>query len=342
MGDNALRPKHFIRSAKKGVLLDVRTPAEFAQGHIPGAINFPLFSNEERAEIGTLYKQESREAAIDRGFEIVGPKMADWIKTAREKFAEQDLHIHCWRGGMRSANMAWLFTTAGFVCFTLRGGYKAYRQMVLKDLMAPWRFIVLGGYTGSGKTDLLHHLQQKGEQVIDLEKIANHRGSAFGQIGEQPTSEQFANLLHAELSQLDPEQPIWIEDESRLIGKVYLPDEFMQLKRESPLLFMQLPQEERAQYLAEQYGKIPVATLKASFQQIKKRLGDAMVQEALEALDRGDITRAAAIALHYYDKAYVHSLRKHTKHKIKMVSFPKMDIDHMANQLMEEAKTTIP
>lgn len=310
MVNRSLQPHQFLRAARQGVMLDVRTPAEFDRGHVPGAINFPLFSNEERAAIGTLYKQEGHQPAVALGLEYVGPKLAGWVNALRKKYGEKEIYLYCWRGGMRSGSMAWLLSTAGFVCFTMHGGYKAYRNYVLKCLKKPRPYIVLGGFTGSGKTSILEVLQQKGEQVIDLEGLAHHRGSAFGYMGAQPTSEQFTNDLFQSIYSLSAEQPIWIEDESRLIGTVYLPDELYHTKQRSLLLFINIPQAKRATYLAGMYGRENRKKLADSFQKITKRLGSERVKEALDALHQNDLAKAATLALQYYDKAYAHSLVK--------------------------------
>ncbi|HLG04366.1 MAG TPA: tRNA 2-selenouridine(34) synthase MnmH, partial [Bacteroidia bacterium] len=201
--------------AKKGVLpvIDVRSPGEFAHGHIPGAINLPLFSDEERAKVGTVYKKDGREQAILLGFELVGPKMADFSRKGMELAVAKRILVHCWRGGMRSGVVAWVFETVGLEVFTLQKGYKAYRNFVLKEFEKPLNLRIVGGETGTGKTEILHALRKKGEQVIDLEAIAAHRGSAFGALGQpaQPTSEQFENDLHHAISELDPAKIIWIE-----------------------------------------------------------------------------------------------------------------------------------
>lgn len=334
-----LDTEQFLRSSGSGVIIDVRTPAEYLQGHIPGAVNLPLFTNEERAEIGTLYKQQGQQKAIHRGLEIVGPKMAGFVSTAIQQFGHQPLYVHCWRGGMRSSSMAWLLDTAGLVTFTLKGGYKAYRQKVLSDLSKPLPYIVLGGYTGSGKTQILQALQARGEQVIDLEELANHRGSAFGHRGEQPTTEQFANLLHQVQQTHDPNKRIWIEDESRSIGKIYLPDDFVEVKRRSPLVFLRLPQEVRAVYLVQEYGTIDTETLINSFRNIQKRLGGDRVQTALESLDSGDLNTAATIALQYYDKAYDQSMAANNQGTLHEASFEDGDIEQITSQLISLAAT---
>ena len=205
--------EQFLLLADTHPVLDVRSPAEFKRAHIPGAVALPLFSDEERKQVGTTYKQVSREAAIKIGLDFFGPKMRRMVeeveallKSSSSPIGDRTSNnktvlVHCWRGGMRSAGVAWLLDLYGFKVYTLAGGYKAYRNHVLDILSAPHNFQVLGGYTGSGKTFLLHHLRKLGENVIDLETLASHRGSAFGAIGqpEQPAQEMFENLLSQEI-----------------------------------------------------------------------------------------------------------------------------------------------
>ncbi len=297
----------FLRRRDEVLLLDVRTPAEYEQGHIPGAVSFPLFSNEERAEVGTLYKQQSPQAAMERGLELVGPKMAGFVRRARELAAGRELVLHCWRGGKRSGSMGWLLSTAGMQVSTIAGGYKAYRRYVLEQLEHPRRkFFILSGKTGSGKTDVLHELKKQGAQVVDLEGLANHRGSAFGALGQepQPTTEHFTNLLYDALSKTDPQQPVWLENESRSIGRVFLPEGFWKAMLRSPKFTIEIPMERRIQRLLRDYACFPAEALKAAFQKIAKRLGGLHLKQALEAIDSGDLATAAALALRYYDKAY--------------------------------------
>lgn len=297
----------FFKRKNEVLLLDVRTPAEYAQGHIPGAVSFPLFSNEERAEVGTLYKQQSPQAAMERGLELVGPKMAGFVRRARELAAGRELVVHCWRGGKRSGSMAWLLSMAGMQVSAIEGGYKAYRRYVLEQLEHPrWKFFILSGKTGSGKTDVLHELRKQGAQVVDLEGLACHRGSAFGALGQepQPTTEHFANLLYDALSKTDPQQPVWLENESRSIGRVFLPEGFWKAMLRSPKFTIEIPLERRIQRLLRDYAGFPPEELKAAFQKIAKRLGGLHLRQALEAIDSGNLATAAALALRYYDKAY--------------------------------------
>ena len=224
--NNRLDVAEFLRESNTRVLLDVRSPGEYGQGHIPGALSFPLFTDAERALVGTCYKQNSREAALELGLELVGPKMAGSVREARTLAPHRRLAVHCWRGGQRSGSMAWLFRQAGFDVVTLEGGYKNFRRYVLESFDdTGLQLMVVGGRTGSGKTQVLKELARLGEQIIDLEAIAHHKGSAFGSIGEpeQPTVEQFENDLFQALRMLDPQRRVWIENESRSIGRVYTP-----------------------------------------------------------------------------------------------------------------------
>jgi len=297
----------FLSRRQDLCLLDVRTPAEYEQGHIPGAVNFPLFSNEERAEVGTLYKQQSPQAALKRGLELVGPKLAGFVEKAGRLAADKPLALHCWRGGKRSSSMAWLLEMAGMEVFVIRGGYKAYRQKVMTALEKPvWPFVVLSGKTGSGKTLILQELKALGAQVVDLEGLACHRGSAFGALGmpPQPTTEQFANLLYEELSKMDPSRPVWLENESRSIGRVFLPDGFWRAMLSSLKCSIERPLEWRIRQLLRDYAGFSKEELQAAFLKIAKRLGGLRLKEALQAIEEGDLELAARLALAYYDKAY--------------------------------------
>ena len=334
-----LSVQDFLKQSTNGVVLDVRSPAEFEQGHIPLAVNFPLFTNEERKVVGTLYKQQGKNIAIDKGLELVGPKLASFVRDARA--FEKPLFVHCWRGGMRSGSMAWLLSTAGLQVNVLKGGYKAYRKEVLHTLAHPFKFIVLGGRTGSGKTDVLRMLSQKGAQVIDLEQLANHKGSAFGSIlqAPQPTTEHFANLLHHALLKLDYTHSIWIEDESRMIGTVNIDGQFYHTLRHSPLVVMDVSMEQRLHRLVDDYGQADVSELMQAFERIRKKLGGQHLLAAVEALHSGDLRTAATVALRYYDKAYDYGLT--TKEAPVVYPFhPKAtDASGMADELLHWAHT---
>lgn len=312
----------FLVKAETLPIADVRSPGEFAKGHIPGAVNIPLFSDKERALVGTCYKQQGKQPAIDLGLELVGPKMAGFVKAARELSATANgILVHCWRGGMRSGSMAWLFETAGIPTFTLVGGYKAYRNLVLATFKQPHNLRIVGGETGSGKTDILQALAAQGQQVIDLEAIASHRGSSFGALGmeEQPTVEQFENKLFTELRQLDAKQPIWLESESRSIGRVFVPPVFWAQMDAAHVYRINLPVELRVQRLLRDYGNFPSTLLREAVSRIAKRLGGLDTQRALQALDAGDLETVVRITLRYYDKAYNYPYLRKPKEQVTVI-----------------------
>jgi len=299
----------FLERAKQTPVVDVRSPAEFAQGHIPGAYNLPLFDNDERAEVGALYKQKGRILAIQRGLELTGPKMRRFTDFALH-LKSPELLVYCWRGGMRSAAMAWLFETVGIGCFTLEHGYKAYRNRVLADFARPLRLALLGGFTGGGKTEILHALRLAGAQVLDLEALAHHKGSAFGGIGQgaQPSSEQFENLIAAQCAQIDPQQTLWVEDESRNVGRCAIPLPFWEQMRRAPLIYVDTPRPQRTDRLMQEYATLDPELLCAAIKKIEKRLGFDRCKEACEACLNGNRRLALEICLDYYDKAYGNQL----------------------------------
>ncbi len=332
-----LLPDEFLEQSREGVVIDVRTPAEYAAGHIPGALNIPLFTNEERAIVGTLYVQVGKDPAVEKGLELVGPKLADFVRQARELSAGKPLYLYCWRGGMRSGSMAWLFRTAGFKTFLLKGGYKAYRRSFI-DLLEkhPWKIVVLGGPTGCGKTEILHRLQEKEQQVIDLEGLAHHKGSAFGALGEpeQPTTEHFMNLLYEQMRKMNPELPVWCEGESMSIGRVFIPAEFHAMMLAGTFIKLDLPNEDRVQHILKDYGNFSAEELIGSFQKIEKRLGNKATNQAIEYIQNGELAEAVTIALHYYDKGYTASMQKHWPNITSCLSI-NSDTEASANKLIE-------
>jgi tRNA 2-selenouridine synthase len=294
------------------LLLDVRSEGEYARAHIPGAISFPLFSDDERAEVGTIYKKQGKDKAFLKGIEMAGPKMAGFIKKVNKLNPEgKQIILHCWRGGKRSQSMAWLFGQAGMRVMVMQGGYKAYRNIVLNyfdEFRHP--LYVLGGRTGSGKTQILPHLVDQGEQVIDLEGFAHHKGSAFGALGEQaqPYTEHFENLLAHQLWSMRDDVRVWVENESKSIGKVYLPQGMRTKMKETALFHYDLDLESRLDILVNGYAQYPQDELIASFERIETKLGGVAFKEAVDAVRNQDFREAARIALYYYDKTYVHNL----------------------------------
>lgn len=313
----------FLELSASYPVIDVRAPSEYEQGHIPGAFNIPLFDDKERKEVGFTYKQVNKEAAMYLGLEYAGKKLVSLAKAGEKQSGKnKPLLVHCWRGGMRSKSMVWLFETLGITCYLLEGGYKSYRRYVHKVLDRPVKLNVLGGRTGSGKTDILLELEKKGEQVVDLEGMANHKGSAFGSLGEeaQPSTEQFENKLCQVFLRLDLDRVIWIEDESRNIGKCVLPGTLYERMREARIIFLDISRELRAKHLVAHYASYDADSLKSCVMKIQKRLGGDRTREAIESIDRKDFFTTAMITLHYYDKAYMFSLEKNHKSYLTLTS----------------------
>lgn len=315
----------FLTLAEQHPVLDVRSPGEFAHAHIPGAYSLPLFTDEERKVVGTIYKQQSREQAIKAGLDYFGMKMRKVVEDTEAIIAGhfrgtkdsenpfKTVLVHCWRGGMRSEAISWLLDLYGFKVYTLAGGYKAYRNHVLATFERPLQMCMLGGYTGSGKTELLSILRGKGHRVIDLEDLAKHRGSAFGEMNEpQPSQEQFENLLAGELHRLTAhttEEPIWIEDESQRIGHINLPGAFWRQMRQSPVFFLEVPFEERLKHILPEYSLNGLENLRNAILRIQKRLGGLDTKQALQFLEEGDMKSCFRILLIYYDRFYEKSLK---------------------------------
>jgi tRNA 2-selenouridine synthase len=308
--------EHFLELSKFHPILDVRSPGEFSHAHIPGAFSFPLFSDDERKVVGTSYKQVSRQEAIKIGLEYFGPKMRTMVENAEfiaKNSGNNTLLIHCWRGGMRSAAIAWLMNLYGFDVYLLAGGYKAFRKWVLtyfEENQLP--LIVIGGYTGSGKTEVLQALQSKGELVIDLEDIAGHRGSAFGNLGlpDQPGVEQVENNLAIKIKntkfQLSSSENkwVWVENESRRIGNVNLPVAFYDNLKNAPYLSLKVPFEVRLDTILKNYGNFPIELLENAILRIRKRMGNDQNGMAIKQLKDNNIRGCFEILLSYYDKYY--------------------------------------
>jgi tRNA 2-selenouridine synthase len=315
----------FLELAKYHPVIDVRSPGEYKHAHIPGAHSLPLFTDEERKIVGTAYKQRSREAAIKIGLDYFGPKMSEIVRSS-ESIASSHysrlpaadsrlILLYCWRGGMRSGAVSWLLDLYGFKVYTLAGGYKKFRNHVLNAFRLPFKFNILGGYTGSGKTGLLKALKEKGEFVIDLEDIAKHKGSAFGNIGmpEQPAQEMFENILSAELRRLSEILPagdgrVWLEDESQRIGLVNIPNDLWATMRQSPVFFLDIPFEERLKHIVQEYGPLDKQKMIDAIGRIKEKLGGLNAKNAVLFLESGNTEESFRILLKYYDKFYFKSL----------------------------------
>lgn len=315
--EHRMNAEAFLAAARESVVLDVRSPSEHAQGHLPGAISFPLFLDEERAVVGKTYKQVGQTEAIETGLGIVGSKLQALANRARELFAAQasprPLLLYCWRGGMRSGSVDWLLRTAGIPTVLCDGGYKACRSHFNHVLEAPRPYVVVGGMTGSAKTEVLQALRNQEAQVLDLEGLAKHFGSAFGNLEAhaQPSTEQFTNLLAWQLMVLDGQasaRPIWVENESRQIGRIHVPEMFHKQLREAPVLELERTEEDRVTHLLSMYGDASSEALIAAFERIRDKLGGQHAQAAVAHVKEGDLAAAARIALVYYDKTYRHGL----------------------------------
>jgi tRNA 2-selenouridine synthase len=342
----------FIIQSQGQPIFDVRSPAEYEHAHIPSANSLPLFTNEERKVVGTAYKQESKQRAIKIGLDYFGPKMVKMVEEVEQRIEKpgskekkkdetRNVFVYCWRGGMRSAGVAWLLDLYGFKVYTLVGGYKAYRNWVLKQFEKEYPISIIGGYTGSGKTETLHRLANMKEAVLDLEGIACHKGSAFGNLGQppQPKQEMFENLLATKLYELMVLQQathIWTEDESQRIGEVNIPIKFYSFLRTRNLYFMDISFDERLNYIAEQYGKFEKEKLINATIRIQKRLGGLETKTAVNCLLENDIKGAFAILLKYYDKFYnksMHNQRENVEmlmHKIATATVnPSLNAEHI-------------
>lgn len=322
---------NFLKLAETVPILDVRSPGEFEQAHIPGAYSLPLFTNEQRKVVGTAYKQESRENAIKIGLDYFGPNMRNVVETV-EKLTDSksgEVLIHCWRGGMRSGAVAWLLDLYGFKVTLLEGGYKAYRNWVLAQFETDYNFKIIGGFTGSAKTDLLHDLAKDSYATIDLEGIAHHRGSALGGINQppQPSQEMFENMLATHLFRQRNADFIFLEDESQRIGNMQIPNALWETMKKSTVYFFDIPFEQRLDYLIPIYGEFPKEKLANAIERIKKRLGGLETKNALAHLENDDFKSCFRILLTYYDRWYL----KGVKAKESVVEIPSAGVDTKTN-----------
>jgi tRNA 2-selenouridine synthase len=328
----------FMAESEKYPIVDVRSPAEYQKGHIPGAVNIPIFDDLERAKVGTVYKQQSRDEAIALGLEIVGPKMKNFAEEAKNLATQGTLNVYCWRGGMRSEKMAWLFELVGVKTNVLQSGYKAYRKFLHDSFQNLKHLIVVQGPTGSGKTKILHALLEAGEQVIDLEGLANHKGSAFGGLGEraQPTTQQFQNDVLAAMLAFDLDKPIWIESESLTIGRVYLPEELWKQMNEATVMALDVPREFRIAHIVEQYGAFNTEELSSKIRQLQQNMGGSDVKITIDLVEQSDLHAAVDILLKYYDQSYAHSASKHKVNKPIVVNLPTQDPKQSAQVLINK------
>ena len=338
---NHITAAEFLDRARVLPIIDVRSEKEYLQGHIPETFNLPLFNNEERVIVGTLYKNSGRETSVLKGLELAGPKLADFVKQLHKITDQKQLLIYCWRGGMRSKSMAWLFQLADYEVFIMEKGYKAYRRFIRERLSMPANVIILGGLTGSGKTELLHLLGKMGEQILDLEKLACHKGSVFGGFGQpdQPTNEQFENDIFGAWENFDLSRLVWIEDESRMIGNVSIPDPLFEQMSRAVMIKVETGRGQRIRRLVDEYSKVEKQDLQKAVLKISEKLGGTNTKTVLTAIDAGDFETVTSLALSYYDKTYNHSVQKRENQKIQTVSIESNDPIKNAALTLEAGKS---
>lgn len=327
----------FVALAKEGTtVFDTRSPNEFLAGHIPGSFNLPLLNNDERHRVGISYKEQGRDAAVRLGFELVGHKFASFIDAAKAHAPSGDLLIYCWRGGIRSNTMAWLLSSAGMNVTLLEGGYKEFRRWCLSLYEHAWPLLILSGKTGAGKTEILHELIKLGESVIDLEGMASHRGSAFGAIGlaNQPTQETFENNIAWKLDDFRSAERVWMENESRFIGKLRIPDPLFAQSTTANLIYINRELNDRAERILNEYGKFDHSILEEKTRSITKRMGGDRVKTSVDALNAGDLMGWVMPLLDYYDRNYTHSIQERTGRYEREITIKQQSSAEIASELL--------
>ena len=329
--------KEFLTLREHLPMVDVRSQGEFAAGHIRGAKNEPLLTDEERVVVGTAYKQTGQQDAIKEAFRLVGPRLSGIISRS-EKIAEgREILVHCWRGGMRSSNFSQFVGMAGIRSKVLEGGYKTYRRAAMDAFSNQLPLVTLTGCTGSGKSDVLRELARQGEQVLDLEAIAHHKGSAFGGLLQepQPTTEQFQNEVFEELQKFDLSRRIWVEDESIAIGKIFLPKELWSQMNKGPLVQMDVEKSVRVNRLVEEYGPADRDEFLRIMTKVTKKLGGQNFHAAKERLLQDDMFSVIEILLTYYDKAYLGSINKRKGQIKSAISWNGRDLNGFVKKLKD-------
>lgn len=295
------------------LFIDLRSPVEFKEAHIPGAINIPLLDDEERSLVGTIYKYNSPQEAVDEGFSLVAPKLPDICSRIKSLSQEHDVVLYCFRGGMRSQSICQVLSLLGTRHFRLQGGFKAFRQKTLEFIEEPFdkEIVVLYGLTGVGKTEILRALQQKGLPAIDLEGMANNRGSVFGHVGMQhgPSQKHFEGLLYKKCLDLAKYPRVAVECESRRIGKLILPSSFFDALQGGRRILIYDTMDHRIERLISMYtvenSLENVSELCASLERLKNRLGNAKIQKLNKLLLEKNYREVAHdLLVEYYDPLY--------------------------------------
>ena len=314
-------------------IIDVRSPSEFAEDHLPGAINLPVLSDAQRAEVGTIYVQNSRLKARKLGAGLVARNVADHIDAYfADKPGSYRPLIYCWRGGQRSNSMALILKQIGWRAEVLEGGYRTYRRLVsqmLYDADFAWKLVLLDGNTGCAKTDILNAIEDPEVQVVDLEGLARHRGSVFGGFVDvsQPSQKAFESALSHIFTALDPAKPVLVEAESSKIGQVLVPPSLWKAMQAAPRIHLSAPLDERAKYLTRAYSDIVADP--ARLDNIIDRLQGLHSHEVLknwrELAASGELEGlAAALMQDHYDAAYS---RQRARHDVKTVGLAVRRLD---------------
>jgi tRNA 2-selenouridine synthase len=332
-----LQVEDFLLESKNNLIIDVRSPEEFFKGHIIGSINVPLFENEERAEIGTLYKQQGKEKAINRGLEIVKPKKPKFIERINQLTLNKSVFVYCFRGGMRSNSFAWFLNSFGYDAKILKGGYKAFRNFVLSEFNKHRKIILLGGKTGSKKTELLNQLKNEGYPILNIEEIANHKGSAFGSINQnkQEPQQTFENKLFQELQSSNNQNYLIIEDESQTLGYNKIPHAFWLQMKNAPIIKINLELKERLNQLVKEYATIDKQLLINAVNKIAQQLGPLNTKQCINYIQENQLHAAAEICLHYYDRAYEYKYEKKTDIEIIELNMCKEESENNFEQVKQ-------
>jgi tRNA 2-selenouridine synthase len=300
-------------------IIDVRSPSEYADDHLPGAINCPVLTDEERERVGTIYKQVDPFEAKKIGAAITARNIANFIDTQlHDKPRGWSPLVYCWRGGNRSGSMAYILAKVGWRVVQLEGGYKTFRHHVLNELEVlplDMQFRSICGATGSGKSRLIKALEDSGCQVLDLEGLACHKGSVLGDMEtiQQPAQKLFESMLWDKLRALDPARPIYVESESKKIGNVRVPELLMARMRQAPCIEVVLERQDRIQLLLEEYEFFlrDPERLKLSLRRLHKLHGEAVISEWESMIDAGQWQLLVSTLLDkHYDPAYGNSIRR--------------------------------
>ncbi|MBM7659259.1 tRNA 2-selenouridine synthase [Bacillus mesophilus] len=302
-------------------LIDVRSPSEYKEFHIPGAISLPIFTDEERAKVGTIYKQEGNEFAKDIGVELLSKKLPALFKQIKElshNVESKPLVVYCWRGGMRSKSIVTMMSSLDISILQLEGGIRSYRKLIIEELAAhssSKQYIVLEGLTGTKKTDILTELEKLDYPVINIEELASHRGSIFGQIGLKPRSQkEFESLLYHRLMELKNSPYYIIEAESKRLGSILLPDFLLQGKERGERIHINLDLQSRAKTICETYHyEQHKIEFEDAINRLERHFSSEVNQSLKDLLQQQDIESVVAILLkEYYDPKYEYTSQKYT------------------------------